>query len=385
LISKSTLSLFNGLNKSLDLKNILIFRTGHLGDTLVSLPAYWTVRKSFPEAKLTLLSNANTANRKYVLAQNILPEKGLFDDWMTYPVETSKVKYFQAFTVLFKEIRQRKFDAVFYLMTRNRLPAQVKRDVLFFRSCGVRNIIGTEYLLRNYLDPKSSPPLPPVESEADYLLNCLRFENITSEKKDISTRLLLTADEIETARAWLNKNCFLSENGKRLLAVAPGSKWESKIWSEERFFEVVRRLIVEKNVFPIVFGGSEDREKGNRLISRWKKGANAAGELDIRPAAAALAECQLYLGNDTGTMHLAAAVNTPCVGIFAAIDWEGRWAPFGENHKIIRKKVECEGCLSPVSLNGNKCLDLIEVKEVYQVCLQVLSEQLERNKSASLV
>lgn len=361
----------------MDLKNILIFRTGHLGDTLVSLPAYWTVRDAFPAARLTLLSNANSANRKYVLAQNILPEKGLFDDWIMYPVETGKLEYIQSFISLFKELRRRKFDAVFYLMTRNRLPSQVKRDVLFFRLCGVKNIFGTEYLLRNYLDPKSSPPLPTVEPEADYLLNCLRFENFSSEKSEkssISKGLMLTADEIKIARRWLNENCFLRENGKKLIAVAPGSKWESKIWSEERFFEVVRKLIDEKNVFPIVFGGKEDRVKGNRLLNRWGIGANAAGELDIRPAAAALAECQLYVGNDTGTMHLAAAVDTPCVGIFSAIDWDGRWAPFGKCHRTIRKKVECEGCLSPVSLKGNKCLDLIEVKEVYEACLEVLDE-----------
>jgi ADP-heptose:LPS heptosyltransferase len=206
--------LLNDLDKGLDLKNILIFRTGHLGDTLVSLPAYWTVRKSFPAARLTLLSNANSTNRKYVLAQNILPDKGLFDDWMTYPVETSKLKHLQAFVLLFKEIRRRKFDAVLYLMTRNRLPSQVRRDVLFFRLCGVKNIIGTEYLLRNYLDPKSSPPLPSVESEADYLLNCLKFEDFPSENKEISTNLSLTAGEAAIARAWLDKNCILHENGK---------------------------------------------------------------------------------------------------------------------------------------------------------------------------
>jgi ADP-heptose:LPS heptosyltransferase len=316
-----------------------------------------------------------------VLAQNILPEKGLFDDWIMYPVETDKFKYLQSFILLFKEIRRRKFDAVLYLMTRNRLPSQVKRDVLFFRLCGIKNIIGTEYLLRNYLDPKSKPPLPTVESEADYLLNCLRFEKFPLEKKEVSKGLVLTVDEIENARKWLDENCFLPDNVKRLIAVAPGSKWESKIWSEERFFEVVRKLIDEKNVFPIVFGGNEDREKGNRLVNRWKRGANAAGELDIRTAAAALAKCQLYVGNDTGTMHLAATVNTPCVGVFAAIDWDGRWKPRGGCHKTIRKKVECEGCLSPVSLKNNKCLDLIEVKEVYEACVDVLDKETKSNEN----
>lgn len=357
----------------MDLKNILIFRTGHLGDTLVALPAYWTIRKSFPSARLTLLSNANSANRKYVLAQSVLPERGLFDDWLTYPVETGKLGYLQSFASLLTEIRRRKFDAVVYLMTRNRIPLQVKRDVLFFRLCGIKNIIGTEYLLRNYLDPKSCPPLPSVEPEADYLVSCLKYENFPFVDEILSGDLALTADEINLADEWLNKNCFPMANGKQLIAVAPGSKWKSKIWSEDRFYEVIDKLIREKNIFPIIFGGLEDREKGNRLISEWKTGANAAGDLALRPAAAAIAKCQLYVGNDTGTMHLAAAVDTPCVGIFAAIDWENRWKPFGENHTVIRKKVECEGCLSPVSFYNNKCLDLIEVKEVYQACAKTLN------------
>ncbi len=359
----------------MDLKNVLIFRTGHLGDTLVALPAYWVVRKSLPAARLTLLSNANSSNRKYVLAQSVLPEKDLFDDWLTYPIETGKVKYLQSFTSLLLEIRRRKFDAVFYLMTRNRTPTQVRRDILFFRLCGIKNIIGTEYLLRHYLDPKSSPPLSPVETETDYLLNCLRLENFPFVDEQKSGDLALTADEYAYADEWLNKNCFPSANGKRLIAVAPASKWQSKIWSEDRFYRVVDQLIREKNVFPIIFGAVEDREKAIRLLNKWKTGANAAGELDVRKAAAAIAKCQLYVGNDTGTMHLAAAVGTPCVGIFAAIDWENRWKPFGENHTVIRKKVECEGCHSPVSLHGNKCLDLIDVNEVYEACVQTLNRQ----------
>ena len=203
-------------------------------------------------------------------------------------------------------------------------------------------------------------------------MNCLKYEHFPFLDDQISGDLALTPGEIDFADEWLGGNCFPMASGKRLIAVAPGSKWESKIWNENRFYELVSELIREKDIFPIIFGGVEDKEKGDRLINRWQTGANAAGELTLRPAAAAIARCQLYVGNDTGTMHLAAAVNTPCVGIFAAIDWENRWHPFGKNHTIIRKKVACEGCLSPISFNHNRCLDLIEVKEVYQACVKTL-------------
>ncbi|HXH70772.1 MAG TPA: glycosyltransferase family 9 protein, partial [Pyrinomonadaceae bacterium] len=162
--------------------------------------------------------------------------------------------------------------------------------------------------------------------------------------------------------------------------VAPGSKWDSKIWAEERFAEVIAELIERNDVFPIVFGGREDREKGNRLLRHWKSGANAAGELNIRQAAAALENCRLYLGNDTGTMHLAAAVETPCVAVFAAIDLPGRWHPHGENHTIFRKTVPCEGCLAPVCPFEKQCTTEITAESVLAACKKVLEKEGEGSK-----
>jgi ADP-heptose:LPS heptosyltransferase len=358
----------------LNLKNILIFRTGHLGDTLVSLPAFWGIRKAFPDSRLTLLSNVNASSPKYVLAQSILPESGLFDNWLTYPSGLGKVSMLQQFAKLFREIRRNKYDAVFYLMTRNRIPKQVKRDIQFFRLAGIKKNIGTKYLLEHYLDPNTPLPLPFVETEAEYLINCLANEGVVLDESHLKPELLLTGEEKNFAKAWFEKNCTPNAGQRKFIAVAPGSKWESKIWEEEKFYQLGKLLIEEKNFYPIIFGGQEDREKGNRLIKRWGIGANAAGDLNIRQAAAALGKCELYVGNDTGTMHLAASVGTICVGIFSAIDWEGRWNPFGRGHQIIRKKVECEGCLSPNSFNGNICLKLIDVKEVYEACLNAMSE-----------
>jgi heptosyltransferase III len=342
-----------------------------LGDTLVSLPAFWAVRNAFPNARLTLLSNSSKADSKYVLAQSILPKEGLFDNWITYPGGQNKVKLIQAFTKLFLEIRRGKFDALIYLMSRNRSKKSIERDKAFFKFAGIKNIIGTEYLLSNLLSYNQAKPLPKVESEVEFFLNCLKSDVSSVGKSMPKPEMLLTVDEIKAADQWLKDN-YNFDDEKTLIAVAPGSKWKSKIWSEERYFQVIRKLTEEKNVFPIVFGGKEDRETGERLIKRIGCGANAAGELNIRQAAAALAKCEFYLGNDTGTMHLAATVGTVCVGLFAAIDFDGRWYPYGENHRIIRKQVECEGCHSPVSLNQNKCLKMIEVDEVYQTCIKVL-------------
>lgn len=357
-------------------KNILVYRIGHLGDTLVSLPTFWAIRKSFPNAQLTLLTNANSKNPNHVLARDILPENGLFDHWLTYPSETEKFQTLLAVGKLFLKLKQRKFDAVIYLTTRNRTVEQIKRDVLFFRLAGIKNIIGTKYSLQNLLDPNVLRPLPVIESEKDFLLKCFFAETETNYKPyDFLPDLKLTAEEILISKKWLEANCGKYLHNNQLLAVAPSGKWESKIWFENSFAEVVEKLIELENVFPIIFGGLEDREKGNRLIKTWGRGANAAGELNIRQAAGALAECRIYLGNDTGTMHLAAAVGTPCVAIFSAIDWAGRWTPFGDKNKILREVVPCEGCLSSICKFDNQCLTAIKAEQVITESLNLWNDE----------
>jgi ADP-heptose:LPS heptosyltransferase len=74
-------------------------------------------------------------------------------------------------------------------------------------------------------------------------------------------------------------------------------------------------------------------------------------------------------------MHLAASVGTPCVAIFAAVDWPGRWEPFGSGHQTFRRQVECEGCFTSNCFNNNQCLELINADEVYGACLQILNRE----------
>lgn len=351
-------------------KKILVYRIGHLGDTLISLPAFWAIRNRYPQSKLTLLTNSNSNNPNYVLARNVLPDKGLFDEWLTYPSELNKIQSTLMFSRLYREIRRKKFDLLIYLTTRNRSIKQIRRDILFFRLAGIKKIIGTEHLLNNLLTTAAPRPLPYIETEREFLLKCIESENfIIEEYEQLKPELLLSNQEKLYAEQWLQENCgkYLANN--KLIAIAPSGKWESKIWAENSFAEVVQDLIKTEDVFPVIFGGIEDKQKGSRLLGKWQRGANGAGALNIRQAAAALSRCRMYLGNDTGTMHLAASVGTPCVAIFSAIDWAGRWIPFGDNHKIFRQTVPCEGCLSSVCKFQRQCLEAIKTDEVFAECL----------------
>jgi heptosyltransferase III len=354
-------------------KNILVFRIGHLGDTLVALPAFWALRKRFPKAHITLLTNVSAKNAGYPTAQGVLPPEGIFDEILTYPNETGKVGTALGLMKLWVEIRRRRIDTLAYLMTRNRDAARVERDLKFFKLAGIEQHVGTKYLLDNFLVEHGDVPLPEVEPEYQFLLKCLSEEGVEGEW---STDLLLAEDAVE-AVIFLDSECGDPDPRSNFVAVAPGSKWESKLWPEEKYAEVLARLITNKQIFPIIFGGPEDRDKGERILAKTGWGANAAGKLTIRESAAALSYCRMYLGNDTGTMHMAAAVRVPCVAIFAAIDYPGRWHPFGDNNIVLRKQVPCEGCHSPVCKFNHECLET-SVDEVYDACVSVLDKNVER-------
>ena len=152
--------------------------------------------------------------------------------------------------------------------------------------------------------------------------------------------------------------------GKMAVAFGPGSKMPCKKWPVERFAEV-GRFLTDKGMFPVIFGGPQDRKLADSLLKNWNgMGLNLCG-VSIAESAEGLRRCAFYVGNDTGTMHLAATVGLKCVAIFSARDAPGRWHPIGTGHIILRGQVPCEGCmLTRCNKEVTECLDMIRVEHV---------------------
>jgi len=351
-------------------ERILIFRYGQLGDTLVALPAIRAVRNCFPEAELTLLCDRHE-NSGFITAEQVLPP-GLVDKVITYEARASGIELRSALSLL-KRLRGERFDTLVYLAPRLRSKTAILRDLIFFHIAGVKRVFGHRGFGQLPRRSMGSGPLPSVQHEADHLLERLRVDGITGGFSGNAMDLKLTETEHHEALQWLRSH---GESGGTawLVAFGPGSKWPSKRWPEERFLELGKRLLEEYGFTPIVVGGPEDRLVGERLTAAWPGGLNAAGELSVRGSAALLARCRMYVGNDNGVMHLAAAVGTPCVAIFAAQDWPGRWYPYGNGHIVLRKHPSCEGCkLFECIKYSMRCLFEIGVDEVLVACRDILN------------
>jgi ADP-heptose:LPS heptosyltransferase len=180
--------------------------------------------------------------------------------------------------------------------------------------------------------------------------------------------LALTAAEMRDAAAWWSSAGYSDGDRMRAVAIGAGSKVPSKVWPEDRFFALGRRLILEGGFLPVIFGGSEDRDVGERLVAGWGTGVVVAGRLTVRESAALMQGMCGYVGNDTGTMHLAAAAGLRCVGVFSAQDFPGRWDPYGSGHVVLRSCVPCEGCRLQMCDKGLKCLTSIDVDAVFNAC-----------------
>ena len=347
--------------------------TGSLGDTLAALPALWAVRQHWPHAQLRLLSDCQI-DLALVSPQSILSGAGLIDEFLTYPVSSSQATILgkvKSALGLWSIVRHTKSDVLVYLIRAFDGDSRVRRDHAFFRLAGLRKIIGGSHLFKPPCN-KQQDDIPKLPWLADLYLARLRAEGIpVPEEGQGRMELGLGKAEHDTVEVW--RKGLHDDGGRPWIAVGVGSKMPAKRWPVERFEAVGHRLIQEHDIWPVVFGGPEERELGIALTAAWGRGYVAAGKLALRPAAAALRCCHLYVGNDTGTMHLAASVGVRCVAIFSARDYPGLWEPYGTGHIVLREKVWCAGCHAEVCPQQMECLTGIGVSRVSETCLGVLS------------
>ncbi len=353
---------------------ILVFRIGQLGDTVVALPAMWAVRRQFTQASLSLLCDRHP-RKKFVLGADLLAGAGLFDEFLSYPVERTVSGSFMRplrMAGLLMALRRRGFDLLIYLAPSLRTPTQVERDRRFFAGAGIKQIFGT-HGFPQFPDRRAGESLAVMPAESDLLLARLAEDGISAPPPGQGCfELNLGEAEEHQVTSWLRD--LPSDGGKPWIGVGPGSKMPAKLWETERFAQVGSALVARHGVWPVVFGGPEDRDTGDALLGRWGCGYNAAGRLGLRPAAAALKRCRLYLGNDTGTMHLAAAVGVSCAAIFSSRDYPGKWYPAGQGHRVYRSQIDCEGCgLTECIERRNECLRRIAVNDVLAGCEAALN------------
>jgi heptosyltransferase III len=347
-------------------KRLLIFRTGNLGDTIIAIPALSLIREHYCDFHITMMCNGGIGSQ--ITARDVLAGSGLVDDFLMYPSLQGRgfVARLVAMVGVMLRVRLGHFDDVIYLPESRRDANQIARDRRLFRLFGHRQAKGLDEQ-RPHTPTRQSRPLPTLDREMERMVHAIAHMGVPIKPLEVCRHSLgLSGAERSVAKRFLDR----VPRGRCPIGVAIGSKMPSKCWPLERYAKVLRHLRESKGVYPIFLGGNEDSDPSSELIAQiGGEGLNLCGLLGIRESAAVLAGCRIYLGNDTGPMHLAASEGTPCVAVFSARDYPGSWFPVGSNHEVIRKSIDCEGCMLQHCVDRrNECLTEISAHEVIAAC-----------------
>jgi ADP-heptose:LPS heptosyltransferase len=193
---------------------------------------------------------------------------------------------------------------------------------------------------------------------------------------------VLGLDPPPAPRLWIGgghraEACARLGEGGPLLALGPAANWRGKEWPRERFVELARRLTGAGGLLGgarvVLLGAAAEREAGRPLVERLGAGQviDLIGEVGLLTAAAVIERCNLYVGNDSGLMHIAAATGVPTLGLFGPSRDE-HYAPWGEATAVVRTPESCDELIerpgydhrTTGSLMGSLAVDAVEAAAV---------------------
>jgi ADP-heptose:LPS heptosyltransferase len=210
------------------------------------------------------------------------------------------------------------------------------------------------------------------EYEGARLLRCIKTLGQIDLDSPAAFDLCLSAQERAVAHSVL-----LPLNDNRVvIAASIGAKVDVKDWGDNNWSTLLERLgLAFPNAGLVMLGAVVERERSEVLLRHWSgAGLNLCGQLTVRESAAVLEQATLFIGHDSGPMHLAAAVDTPCVAIFSSRNLPGEWFPYGVRHRVLYHSIECQGCgLDMCQTHAKACILSITVNEVLAAVADVLT------------
>jgi len=368
------------LPDSLRPRRILVRGVNWLGDAVMSAPALQRLRERFPEAHITLLC----------------PEK-LHDLWQFHPA-LSKIISFGPHDSVFTtaaQLRKGCFDLTLVF-------PNSPRSALESRLAHIPCRIGYARSWRNFLLTHPIPPRPgavkmrkrPV-SEIKRLVADLTNQNrqefplaahqmneylhlvatLGANPDPVAPFLEVTEQEIEHVRVKFS----LPESDLPIFGINPGAEFgPAKRWPADRFRSAVVRVQEMTHGAWILFGGPNDIALANQIansIGNAQPFLNLAGMTSLRELMALLKICRVLLTNDTGPMHLAAALGTPVVVPFGSTSPEltGPGDPADTRHQLLKSTVPCAPCFRRECPIDFRCMHGLSVEKVAQAFMTAIN------------
>ena len=330
---------------------ILIRATNWIGDAIMALPALRAVRKRFPEAEIAIVGRPYVADiyRDQEICDQLIP----YDPRGLHAGLSGRER-------LAAELRAQKFDMA--LLLQNAFDAAW----LAWRA-RIPERIGYARDARSFLLTKAVP-LPrhgeiPAHEKFYYLELLRRAGWLDSAQDETFISLRVSEEKRRSADE------FLCESGVRQgalrIAIGAGASYGSaKCWPPPRFAEVANQLQSEADADVILFGTAAEASVSTAISAEMRRPPiDLTGKTAIADLPALLSQCHLFIGNDSGAMHVAAAVGLPVIAVFGPTDPEGT-APVTPRCSIVQQKPYCSPCFLRSCPTDHRCMTAITANMV---------------------
>lgn len=353
----------NGLNSiDSEIKKILITRLDPIGDVVLSTPILKPLKKRFPKASLTYMVSSQ--------AKDIVKGNPYIDEIITYDAfwhfQDGLFRGIKNYVSLLKQLRSKEFDlvldlegnakSIFLISYMSKIPIRVSRDWT-----------GGGYLLTKVVPWDEKKHM--IEYQADIALavgveidNFEMFIPIGPEDRDFVYSLF--------RKAGINDSDFL-------VVLSPAARRITKFWPVERFAKIGDWLVRSFGARVIITGAPNEISIAEKVKNLMQEEAHVlAGKTKtLKHLAAVMERASLVIGNDSGPMHIAAAMKTPTVTLFSS-GLPSEYRPYGDIHKVIQRgNLSCRPCTERKCVRPEGfCIELITVKDVQEA----VKEQMER-------
>jgi heptosyltransferase-2 len=368
--------------------HILVVKLAGIGDLLLATPALQALRETYPQARIDLLvtpESAGLLNDWDVINNIIVLDKYLFDSPKQFITNPQSLRPLAA---LWQTLRAGKYDAVLLLHHLTLRFGRLKHQILM-RASGAKWRVGLDNGHGWFLNVHVQDAGFGAKHEAEYSMSIAEAVGATVHNKHLI--IPLSDAEREQAQQLVFQDSAENTIPRPIIAMHPGSGGYStaRRWDPERFAQLADTLYQDIGAQLLLMGGPEEAELHQRITHMMQSEMpvrSLAGKGSIKVATAVLELVDLFIGNDAGLMHLAAAVDTPIVAIFGLSNQKA-WGPYtGEKNSkraiVVSLDLPCMPCFyrghelgTPAGCATRDCLVSLGVDPVATAARHMLREQ----------
>jgi len=342
-------------------QKILIIKLQYVGDTMGVIPVVANLKRHAPGLTVDVLIHAECAPL-------IAHHADIRKVWV-YDREQAKKSFFSAIAYhlpLIRTLRREKYDIIIAL---------TQGDRAFFLSLATGAPLRLTYRINSPVTRMMNAFTEGIPGRRHFIevdVDILNYFGI--ENHDIQLMIPIPDDIRKEVRSRLIPDRRMDE---LMVAIHPGARKKMRQWKPERFAQIARRLHEQYRAAVILVGGTEEEELLSAIENEM--GFTAALKsctLSLIEMAAVFSECHLFVGNDSGPGHIAAAVGCPTLSLFGP-NYPFLCRPYITSGEVIFKDLDCCGCRQEEHLcvrPENTCMDLIDVNEVWLKIEMMLSK-----------